>query len=72
MYIYTDTVTFYLSLCRYAYETGDDFDEEVVRLAGSGIKVSGDMSILLERKASGPTEHHVFGLGEEREEDKRE
>ncbi|XP_057442391.1 uncharacterized protein LOC130734101 isoform X2 [Lotus japonicus] len=57
---------------RYAYETGDDFDEEVVRLAGSGIKVSGDMSILLERKASGPTEHHVFGLGEEREEDKRE
>ncbi|XP_061339207.1 uncharacterized protein LOC133285904 [Gastrolobium bilobum] len=62
---------------RYAYseETGDDFDEEAIKLTGSGIKVSGDMTIMLERKerkTSIPTDHHVFGLGEDREEDKRE
>ncbi|OIW16548.1 hypothetical protein TanjilG_08405 [Lupinus angustifolius] len=63
---------------RYAYseETGDDFDEEVVKLAGSGIKVSGDMSIMLERKdrkALVAADHHVFGgHGEDKEEDKRE
>ncbi|KAE9596003.1 hypothetical protein Lal_00030746 [Lupinus albus] len=63
---------------RYAYseETGDEFDEEAVKLGGSGIKVSGDMSVVLERKdrkASVATDHHVFGgLGEDKEEDKRE
>ncbi|KAE9615189.1 hypothetical protein Lal_00048387 [Lupinus albus] len=63
---------------RYAYseETGDEFDEEVVKLGGSGIKVSGDMSIMLERKdrkASVAADHHAFGgHGEDKEEDKRE
>lgn len=64
-------------LCRYAYseETGDDFDEEAVTLTGSAVKVTGDMAIILERKerkTSIGTDRHVFGLGEDREEDKKE
>ncbi|XP_027333405.1 transmembrane protein 87A-like [Abrus precatorius] len=62
---------------RYAYseETGDDFDDKAITLTGSAVKVSGDMAIMLERKerkASVAADHHVFGLGEDREEDKRE
>lgn len=51
---------------RYAYseETGDDFDEESISLTGSVVK-------LPERKATASAEH-VFGLGEDVEEDKRE
>ncbi|KAJ1381689.1 Lung seven transmembrane receptor-like [Sesbania bispinosa] len=64
---------------RYAYseETGDDFDEEAITLTGSAVKVSGDMATMLERKerktsVTSTTDHLVFGLGEDREEDKRE
>ncbi|KAI4306966.1 hypothetical protein L6164_030201 [Bauhinia variegata] len=62
---------------RYAYseETGDDFDEETITLTGSAVKVSADHATVLERKerkASLVADHHVFGLGEDREEDKRE
>ncbi|BBG98143.1 F-box family protein [Prunus dulcis] len=60
----------------YSEETGDDFDEEGISLTGSGIKVAGsDLATKLERKerkASSAAEHHVFGLGEDLEEDKRE
>lgn len=63
--------------CRYAYseETGDDFDEDAIPLTGSGVKVAGDLSTVLERKerkASTAADHHVFGLSEDLEEDKRE
>ncbi|XP_042514704.1 transmembrane protein 87B [Macadamia integrifolia] len=46
---------------RYAYseETGDGFDEEGISLVSSGVKTAGDVD-------------HVFGLGEDLEEDKRE
>lgn len=67
-------------LCRYSYseETGDDFDEEAVAIVGSGVKVPGEMSTRLERKdrkassTSLATDHHVFGVIEDLEEDKRE
>lgn len=51
---------------RYAYseETGDDLEEEGISLTGSGVKVA-DVATKLERT-------HVFGLGEDLEEDKRE
>ncbi|KAI3458428.1 hypothetical protein Pfo_015091 [Paulownia fortunei] len=52
---------------RYAYETGDD-DEEGISLTGAGVIVAGDLK---ERKASIASDH-VFGLGEDLEEDKRE
>ncbi|XP_020572695.1 transmembrane protein 87A isoform X2 [Phalaenopsis equestris] len=57
---------------RYAYseEMGDDFDEEGISLT-SGAKVVGDMANKLERKDKKASEH-VFGLGDEHEEDKRE
>lgn len=63
--------------CRYAYseEIGDDFDEEGISLTASGVKVAGDLGIILERKerkAFAAGDHHVFGLGEDLEEDKRE
>lgn len=63
--------------CRYAYseETGDEFDEEAISLTGSGVKVAGDLATILERKerkvVTAP-DHHVFGIGEDVEEDKRE
>lgn len=65
---------------RYSYseETGDDFDEEAVAVVGSGVKMSGEMSTMLERKdrkassTSLATDHHVFGVIEDLEEDKRE
>ncbi|XP_015933071.1 uncharacterized protein LOC107459360 [Arachis duranensis] len=61
---------------RYAYseETGDDFDEEAVALAGAAVKVTGDMAIVLERKDRKTlvgADRHVFSL-EDREEDKKE
>lgn len=74
-------MTFYAGFyCRYAYseETGDDFDEEAITVVGSGVKVSGEMATMLERKdrkassTSLSTDHHVFGVVEDREEDKRE
>ncbi|KAI0520013.1 hypothetical protein KFK09_007478 [Dendrobium nobile] len=57
---------------RYAYseEMGDDFDEEGISLT-SGAKVVGDMANKLERKERKASDH-VFGLGDEHEEDKRE
>ncbi|KAK1286782.1 hypothetical protein QJS10_CPB20g00086 [Acorus calamus] len=61
---------------RYAYseDTGDDFDEEGVPLTGSSTKASGDMLSKLERKEKKTisSTDHVFGLGEDLEEDKRE
>ncbi|KAM1253602.1 uncharacterized protein LOC126629566 [Malus sylvestris] len=60
----------------YSEETADDFDDEGISLTGSGVKVAGgDLATKLERKerkASSAAEHHVFGLGEDVEEDKRE
>lgn len=63
--------------CRFAYseDTGDDVDEEVVALTGTGLKVAADLSKLerKERKApSTASDHPVFGLGGDLEEDKRE
>ncbi|KAK4277717.1 hypothetical protein QN277_015670 [Acacia crassicarpa] len=51
---------------RYAYseEAGEDFDEEAI-----AVKVAGERK---ERKAAMVSDHHVFGLIEDREEDKRE
>ncbi|KAI5435410.1 hypothetical protein KIW84_022007 [Lathyrus oleraceus] len=65
---------------RYSYseETGDDFDDEAVTAVGSGVKVSGEMATMLERKdrkaslTSLVDHHHVFGVIEDLEEDKRE
>ncbi|KAL4620683.1 hypothetical protein ACB092_06G173100 [Castanea dentata] len=62
---------------RYAYseETGEDFEEEAISLTGGGIMVAGDLATKLERKerkVSIAADHHVFGLGEDLEEDKRE
>ncbi|KAF8397106.1 hypothetical protein HHK36_016013 [Tetracentron sinense] len=60
---------------RYAYseETGDEFDEGI-SLTGSGVMVAGDVATRLERKERKTTtaSDHVFGLGEDLEEDKRE
>lgn len=55
---------------RYAYseETGEDIDEEGVPLTSTGLNVTGDLA--KERKASIPTDH-VFGCGDDVEEDKR-
>ncbi|KAA8533966.1 hypothetical protein F0562_031483 [Nyssa sinensis] len=61
---------------RFAYseEMGDDLEEEGISLTGSGVKVAGDLATKVERKerkVSLATDH-VFGLGEDLEEDKRE
>ncbi|PKI46175.1 hypothetical protein CRG98_033433 [Punica granatum] len=59
---------------RYAYETGDDLEEESVLVTSSGIKMGTDLNTKLERKERKPSivpEHHVFGLGEGMVEDKR-
>ena len=55
-------------------ETGDDLEEEGVSLTTSGVKVAGDVAIKLERKERkvSSAADHVYGLGEEPEEDKRE
>ncbi|XP_031486009.1 uncharacterized protein LOC116254634 [Nymphaea colorata] len=59
---------------RYAYseETGDDFDdEESVALTSSASKASGDLESRAERKERRPAgPEHVFGPGEDLEEDK--
>ncbi|XP_077232824.1 lung seven transmembrane receptor family protein [Tasmannia lanceolata] len=61
---------------RYAYseDTGEDLDEEGVSLTGSVAKVASDMVSKLERKErkTASASDHVFGLGEDLEEDKRE
>lgn len=58
---------------RYAYseETGDDFDDEGISLTGAGVKGTGDIVNMLDRKER-KTADHVFGLGDDLEEDKRE
>ncbi|KAL3834745.1 hypothetical protein ACJIZ3_009481 [Penstemon smallii] len=58
---------------RYAYETGDD-EEEGISLTGTGVIGSGDLSSKVERKdrKASIAGDHVFGLGEDLEEDKRE
>lgn len=55
-------------------ETGDDLEEEGVSLTASGVKVAGDVAIKLERKERkvSSAADHVYGLGEDPEEDKRE
>ncbi|XP_047341908.1 transmembrane protein 87B [Impatiens glandulifera] len=56
---------------RYAYEKGDDMEEEAVSLTSS---VGGDLSTKVERKERKgiSSTDHSFGLGEDLEEDKRE
>lgn len=58
---------------RYSYseENGDDLEEEGIALTGTGVKVAGDLATMKERKVSIATDH-VFGVGEDLEEDKRE
>ncbi|KAL0298256.1 UNVERIFIED_CONTAM: hypothetical protein Sradi_6485400 [Sesamum radiatum] len=58
---------------RYAYETGED-DEEGISLTGAGVIVAGDLASKIERKERKATiaSDHVFGVGEDLEEDKRE
>lgn len=61
---------------RYAYseETADDFDDEALSLSGSGVKVTGDVASKVERKERKIllAGDHVFGLGDDLQEDKRE
>lgn len=61
---------------RYAYlEETEDIEEEGVSLVTTGVMVAGDLATKVERKerkVSASVEPHVFGLGEDREEDKRE
>ncbi|CAK9157548.1 unnamed protein product, partial [Ilex paraguariensis] len=61
---------------RYAYseETGDDLDEEGISLTGAGGKVAAELSTKMERKErkASIAADHLFGLGEDLEEDKRE
>lgn len=60
---------------RYTYteETGED-EEEGITLTSSAVKVTGDLTTILERKdrKASIMADHVFGIGEELEEDKRE
>ncbi|KAJ7965158.1 Transmembrane protein like [Quillaja saponaria] len=59
----------------YAYSEVDDFDEEGISLTGGGVKLAGDLATIVERKERKvvtAADHHVFGLGEDLEEDKRE
>lgn len=59
--------------CRYAYETGED-EEEGISLTGAGVVVGGELTSKVERKErkTSIASDHVFGLGEDLEEDKRE
>ena len=53
----------------------DDLEEEGISLTGVGVKVAGgDIATKLERKErkASIAADHVFGLGEDLEEDKRE
>ncbi|URE09813.1 lung seven transmembrane domain containing protein [Musa troglodytarum] len=58
---------------RYAYseDTNDDFDDEGMPLTGSGVRGIGDNLSKLERKERKNMDH-VFGMGDDLEEDKRE
>lgn len=62
-----------LNNCRYAYETGED-EEEGISLTGAGVVVGGELASKVERKErkASIASDHVFGLGEDLEEDKRE
>ncbi|KAF5752631.1 transmembrane protein 87A-like [Tripterygium wilfordii] len=60
---------------RYAYseEMGDELEEEEgIALTGNGVRVAGDAALTLERKVSTAAEPHIFGLGDDLEEHKRE
>ncbi|KAF9598852.1 hypothetical protein IFM89_031972 [Coptis chinensis] len=59
---------------RYAYteETGDDFDEEGISLTSSGMKLPGDIPVERKERKVPAAAEHVFGLGEDVLEDKRE
>ncbi|RWW82908.1 hypothetical protein BHE74_00008594 [Ensete ventricosum] len=61
------------SFIHYAYseDTNDDFDDEGVSLTGSGARGIGDNLSKLERKERKNMDH-VFGIGNDVEEDKRE
>ncbi|RWW25159.1 hypothetical protein BHE74_00003292 [Ensete ventricosum] len=58
---------------RYAYseDTNEDFDDEGIPLTGSGVRGIGDNLSKLERKERKNMDH-VFGMGDDLEEDKRE
>lgn len=62
-----------MNSCRYAHETGED-EEEGISLTGAGVVVGGELASKVERKErkASITSDHVFGLGEDVEEDKRE
>ncbi|CAD5162964.1 unnamed protein product [Musa acuminata subsp. malaccensis] len=55
----------------YSEDTNDDFDDEGVSLTGSGARGIGDNLSKLERKERKNMDH-VFGIGNDIEEDKRE
>ncbi|URE23061.1 lung seven transmembrane domain containing protein [Musa troglodytarum] len=55
----------------YSEDTNDDFDDEGVSLTGSGARGIGDNLSKLERKERKNMDH-VFGIGNDVEEDKRE
>lgn len=59
---------------RYAYfeETGDDLEEEGISLTTSSVILAGESATKLERKERKVSSADLFGLVEEREEDKRE
>ncbi|KAH6762885.1 Lung seven transmembrane receptor family protein [Perilla frutescens var. hirtella] len=60
---------------RYAYETGEDDEEGIsLTLTGGGVAVGGELASKVERKErkASIASDHVFGLGEDLEEDKRE
>lgn len=73
-------MTHFFNLHRYAYseDTSDEFDEEAVPLTNTGLMkmttLTGDTMNKLERKErkATNTSDHMFGLVEDREEDKRE
>lgn len=54
---------------------GEDSEEEGISLTGGGVMAAVELATKIERKerkASIAADHHVFGLGEDVEEDKRE
>ncbi|XP_062156248.1 uncharacterized protein LOC133864067 isoform X2 [Alnus glutinosa] len=62
---------------RYAYteEMGEESEEEGISLTGGGVMAAVELATKIERKerkALIAADHHVFGLGEDVEEDKRE
>ncbi|KAE8735767.1 Detected protein of confused Function [Hibiscus syriacus] len=58
---------------RYAYsETGDELEEEGFSLTSSGVLLTGESTVKLERKERKASNDDLFRLSEELEEDKRE